>query len=114
MAAQFGASLNHDESRTTTAMSNSLKRPHSVLGVKSAIPPLPLINGEVILEVFTHKSLHFSPGHPELGDNTRLAELGSHALDVVVTSILFDLREPMLKVEDIQVRTKSANHITES
>lgn len=82
-------------------MSNTLKRSRST---RINVPPLPELVGDIILEIFTHKSIQFDgPNHPEYGDNTRLAELGGQALQVAVTRTLFDLKEPMLSVDEIAV-----------
>lgn len=86
----------------------SLKRHRSPsLTMSSApLPPLPKLVGEIILDVFTHRSLRF-PGAPtnedsEYGDNDRLAVLGEKVLDAAVTDVLFRKR-PMLKATDIEV-----------
>jgi dsRNA-specific ribonuclease len=72
------------------------------------LPPLPKISGELMLEVFTHKSLRpDSSGEPtgdEYGGNDRLAEIGGKALDMAITFSLFS-RKPMLKATDIEVRS---------
>jgi len=72
-------------------------------------PPLPKLDGDVILEVFTHRSLRF-PGAPldqdsEYGGNERLAVLGEKVLEAAVTDTLFRKR-PMLKGNDIEKRRK--------
>lgn len=71
------------------------------------LPAAPKLRGDIILEVFTHKSLRF-PGAPinedsEFGDNERLSILGEKVLQLAVTFALFNKR-PMLKAEDIEVR----------
>ncbi|TFY59846.1 hypothetical protein EVJ58_g5523 [Rhodofomes roseus] len=70
-------------------------------------PPAPKLRGDIILEVFTHKSLRF-PGAPinedsEFGDNERLSVLGERVLELAVTFALFSKR-PMLKAEDIEAQ----------
>jgi len=69
------------------------------------IPPLPKLSGELMLEVFTHKSLRpDSSGEPtndEYGGNDRLAELGAKVLEMAITFCLFSKR-PMLKATDIE------------
>lgn len=52
---------------------------------------LPLLEFELALEVFTHRSLIWEgmKHHPQHGDNGRLAELGSRVLDLEVTATLF-------------------------
>lgn len=73
----------------------------------SNYPPLPKLGGDVILEVFTHRSLRFSGAllaeDSEYGDNERLAILGEKVLEAAVTDTLFRKR-PMLKAEEIEVR----------
>lgn len=73
----------------------------------SSLAQIPKLNGEILLDVFTHKSLRF-PGAPlddssEYGDNIRLAILGEAILQATVTDALFKKR-PMLKAEEIEVR----------
>ena len=72
-----------------------------------SLPAAPKLRGDIILEVFTHKSLRF-PGAPinedsEFGDNERLAVLGEKVLELAVTFALFNKR-PILKAEEIEVR----------
>jgi len=71
------------------------------------LPPLPKLTGEIILEVFTHRSLRFQ-GAPinedsDYGDNERLAILGERVLETAVTDTLFRKR-PMLKADEIETR----------
>ena len=82
---------------------SSLKRSRSRPYGRNNNPPLPQLTGDIILEVFTHKSIQYDGPNSEYGDNTRLAELGSQALQMVVTRTLFDLKEPMLSVSEIAV-----------
>jgi len=84
-----------------------LKRPRSSSNAMEPLPPAPKLRGDIILEVFTHKSLRF-PGAPidedsEFGDNERLSTLGEKVLELAVTSALFSKR-PMLKAEDIEIQ----------
>ncbi len=79
------------------------------------LSPLPKLTGEIILEVFTHRSLRF-PGAPsnedsEFGDNTRLAALGEKILEAAVTDTLFRKR-PMLSAVDIEVCWRSYRILT--
>lgn len=99
---------NHFGTRAFLAstMSQSLKRSfsrQSECGVE--IPELPVLNGDLILDVFTHPSIKKSgPSfEPIYGDNTRLAALGQKALELAVTETLFKLKDPMLGVKDIAV-----------
>jgi dsRNA-specific ribonuclease len=74
----------------------------------SSLPPIPKLNGEVLLDVFTHRSLRFH-GAPlddssEYGDNIRLAVLGKVILEACITDTLFKKR-PMLPADQIEVRS---------
>ncbi|KAH9942924.1 ribonuclease III domain-containing protein [Amylocystis lapponica] len=65
------------------------------------------LRGEIILEVFTHKSLRF-PGAPinedsDYGDNERLAILGQKVLETAITFTFFSKR-PMISAEAITQR----------
>ena len=86
---------------------SGLKRPRSSSNTMESYPAAPKLRGDIILEVFTHKSLRF-PGAPinedsEFGDNERLSVLGEKVLELAVTFALFNKR-PMLKVDEIEVR----------
>ncbi|KAI0961970.1 hypothetical protein AcV7_000925 [Taiwanofungus camphoratus] len=85
----------------------SLKRSRSTSNTMDALPPVPKLHGEIILEVFTHSSLRF-PGAPtnedsEYGNGERLSVLGEKILEAAVTSALFSKR-PMLKADDIKAQ----------
>lgn len=72
--------------------------------LRSTPPSLPKIKSDIIIQVFTHKSLRRTTNNPaEFGDNERLAELGRHVLDAVITLILFNLK-PMLTAAAIRKR----------
>ena len=88
-------------------MSNTLKRSRSQSYMKNKIADIPQLRGDIILQVFTHKSLDF-PGSSQkvFGDNARLAELGRQALELAVTHTLFHLKQPLLDVEEIAVRCR--------
>jgi dsRNA-specific ribonuclease len=75
----------------TTTNHLTLKRARSV---HDARPIIPKLRGDVILQVFTHRSLR--------GYDERLPELGSTVLDAIVTHILFS-KVPPLRVSEIQV-----------
>jgi len=66
-----------------------------------SLPPLPKISGDLILDVFTHKSLQVDAHNHEYGGNDRLAELGGKVLDMTITHCLFS-RRPMLMAADIE------------
>ena len=87
--------------------SNHLKRTRSENQRKfnaSLAPPLPQIkSGDLILQVFTHKSLRRPNATPEhYGDNERLADLGKAVLDAAITRTLFNSR-PILQAAEISV-----------
>lgn len=70
------------------------------------LPSLPKLSADIILEVFTHRSLQFS-GKPinedsEYGDNERLAILGKTILEAAVTDVFFS-KKPLLRHSEIQV-----------
>jgi dsRNA-specific ribonuclease len=88
-----------------TIQSNHLKRTRSESQRKfnaSLAPPLPQIkSGDLILQVFTHKSLRRPNATPEhYGDNERLADLGKVVLDAAITRTLFNSR-PILQAAEI-------------
>lgn len=62
---------------------------------------LPKLRGQIILQVFTHKSLQ---QHVDSGNNERLAELGQQILQMAITHTLFQYKEPRLNVENIRVK----------
>ncbi|KAI5124172.1 hypothetical protein M0805_000979 [Coniferiporia weirii] len=66
----------------------------------SGFPELPKINGDVILEAFSHKSLSFAYNPDRSFDNERLAELGKTVLQLAVTNIIYR-RRPVIKAADI-------------
>jgi len=69
----------------------------------TCIPRLPELSGEIILEVFTHKSLRRpkSTHGADYCDNERLSELGRNALQTAVTNIVFS-RMPSLNAREIK------------
>lgn len=75
----------------------SLKRPRA-----PSHPPLPELKQDLVLEVFSHRSLRHegTPMNEEFGDGARLAELGAQVLQMVVTWSLFTKR-PMLQAAEI-------------
>ena len=83
---------------------NPLKRTLSETQRKFNVPPLPQIkSSDLILQVFTHKSLRRPNAAPEqYGDNERLADLGKVVLDAAITRTLFNFR-PILKAAEISV-----------
>lgn len=82
-----------------------LKRSRSSISTMDPLPSIPRLSGDIILEVFTHRSLRFL-GAPinddsEFGDNDRLALLGEKSFEIAVTDALFRKR-PMLKADEIE------------
>ncbi|KAF7967558.1 hypothetical protein HWV62_33937 [Athelia sp. TMB] len=78
------------------SMSQSLKRSNSDAGQRSSTVDLPQLRGEIILQVFTHKSLQQLA---ESVKNERMAELGHQILRTAITHTLFHHKEPVLDVE---------------
>ena len=74
-------------------------------------PSIPQLNGEIILDVFTHRSLRFPGATSSYGDGGRLAILGEKALECAVTYTLFK-RKPLLDQAQIQVRRLVVSHGT--
>ncbi|PCH33926.1 hypothetical protein WOLCODRAFT_22338 [Wolfiporia cocos MD-104 SS10] len=96
---------------TDSTQTTGVKRPRSPSIVNAMdtppLTPVPQLHGDIILEVFTHKSLRF-PGAPtnedsEYGDSERLSLLGEKVLEVAITFALFNKR-PLLKAHDIESR----------
>jgi dsRNA-specific ribonuclease len=65
---------------------------------------LPKLIGEIMLEVYTHKSIKSASSSVREYDNERLALLGKSALDMAVTYVLF-VKRPFQSAEDLAVRT---------
>ncbi len=64
------------------------------------LPPLPKISGDLMLQTFTHKSLHFEGAFiSEVETNERLAELGNTVLQLVVTNFLYKKLPPLAASE---------------
>lgn len=91
-----------------SAPSATLKRARSIGNYQrkfngQRLPLLPRINSDLLLQVYTHKSLR-RPNVPpaDYGDNERLACLGKSVFDLAITSVLFQ-RRPLLKDVDISV-----------
>ena len=88
------------------------------------MPPIPKLNGEVLLDVFTHRSLRFE-GAPtdetsEYGDNMRLATLGEALLECLehfpklanldfVEKTLFPTLRVAIEKEDQRERSRTAS-----
>jgi dsRNA-specific ribonuclease len=66
----------------------------------ATMPDLPKLTTEIILDVFTHKSLQDQSHAPSQSE--RLAELGERVLELIVTDILFHQR-PCLNATEIAV-----------
>jgi hypothetical protein len=80
-------------------------RTSAKMSTTKAPPALPTIDDfNLFLEVVTHKDLRpTSPDEPrEWGDSERLAELGSQALNNVITFHFFS-RSPPIRAEEIRV-----------
>ena len=69
------------------------------------LPPIPPIEGELMLEVYTHESLNTKPGaitSDEHGGSARLAILGERVLESAVMNNLFR-RRPMYSAGQLKV-----------
>ncbi|KAJ7925923.1 hypothetical protein B0H13DRAFT_1973890 [Mycena leptocephala] len=73
------------------------------------IPPLPKIEGDVdiILDIYSHRSLKTNYMNDEYGDTDRLVELGGRVLDMTLASHLFHKR-PILLAEQISDYAREA------
>lgn len=85
---------------------SSRKRQRSVTSPED-LPELPKLSGQIMLEVFTHKSLRVAC-HAKYRDNERLSVLGSHILEMMTTQLLFN-RRPMLMRSEIEVSAFPVN-----
>ncbi|KAF9650477.1 hypothetical protein BDM02DRAFT_3092927 [Thelephora ganbajun] len=71
------------------------------------LPPIPPIEGELMLEVYTHESLNTKPGAittDEHGGSARLAILGKRVLESAVMTNLFR-RRPMYTASQLEEMT---------
>ena len=64
---------------------------------------LPKLSGDIILDVFTHKSIKASSSTVNEYDNERLAVLGEAVLGMAATFVLFH-QNPTCTASDIRVR----------
>ncbi|KAH7886080.1 hypothetical protein F5I97DRAFT_1809495 [Phlebopus sp. FC_14] len=76
----------------------------------SHIPALPPIEGDMMLDVFTHRSIRETSPNSEYGDTDRLAELGSSVLKMAVMYSLFRKR-PLLSA--IELSTQQAQWLSD-
>ncbi|KAJ6604792.1 hypothetical protein DFH09DRAFT_1123812 [Mycena vulgaris] len=72
------------------------------------VPALPKIEGDVdiILDIYSHKSLKGNYQSPEYGDTDRLVELGARVLDMVLTTHFFR-KSPFLTAQEISEHTRN-------
>lgn len=72
---------------------------------KHSLPPLPSIQGELMLDVYTHRSMLSKEvdENTTYGNTERLAELGSSVLGMIVMYTLY-AEKPMLPANDLKVR----------
>ncbi|KAI0048334.1 hypothetical protein FA95DRAFT_1678383 [Auriscalpium vulgare] len=83
----------------------SSKRPrpsNTIATMSHRLPPLPTLQGEVMLEIFMHRSLSSGSLNEDFGDSERLATIGKRVLSMAVAQILFDKR-PMLDATGMEV-----------
>jgi ribonuclease-3 len=73
--------------------------------LKHSLPPLPPIQGELMLDVYTHRSMLSKDIDENTvhGNTERLAELGSSVLSMLVVYTLYS-EKPMLPAHDLKVR----------
>ncbi|KAL4070660.1 hypothetical protein J3A83DRAFT_3239525 [Scleroderma citrinum] len=67
----------------------------------SNFPPLPPLDGELLLEVFSHRSYKYTPDGDESAE--RLSELGSSVLNMVIVYTLFSKR-PILSGHELKAQ----------
>ena len=104
------------KSSAHSPLPSNLKRQRSDLSIATSTtvssgtkmsPSIPGLNGDIILDVFTHRSLRFAGAPPGgtsgYGDSVRLAVLGEKALECAVTDTLFK-KQPLLDPDQIKVR----------
>ena len=77
--------------------------------VRTNFPELPVINGDLILETFSHKSLTMGYDPEKSFDNERLAILGESVMQTIVTNYLYNKR-PIISAEDMSVCLDSVNY----
>ncbi|KAF9070962.1 hypothetical protein BDP27DRAFT_1505852 [Rhodocollybia butyracea] len=68
-------------------------------------PPLPQLNGQILLQVLTHRSLRRFDELDEDFVNKRLSELGENALAIVISIALFH-RQPVLSGKEMLEQRK--------
>ncbi|KAG1783547.1 hypothetical protein EV702DRAFT_1054148, partial [Suillus placidus] len=73
--------------------------------LKHSLPPLPSIQGELMLDVYTHRSMLSNDVDENTvhGNTERLAELGSSVLSMLVVYTLYS-EKPMLPAHDLKMR----------
>jgi dsRNA-specific ribonuclease len=83
---------------------NSSKRtPSSGHVTSTTLPELPKINGEILLDIFMHRSLRTEASSGSVYTaNERLSVLGMQVLEMVVTELLFH-EKPILNAKEILV-----------
>ncbi|KAH7930551.1 hypothetical protein BV22DRAFT_1139526 [Leucogyrophana mollusca] len=91
---------------TPEPSSSRLKRSRSATQepMDDELPEVPKLTGQIILEVFTHRSLRLACD-ARFRDNERLTVLGQQVLDMITTQLLF-FRKPNLKVQDIRTQKR--------
>ncbi|KAL1739788.1 hypothetical protein HDZ31DRAFT_68586 [Schizophyllum fasciatum] len=79
----------------------------------AGLPPLPKIDGDIFLDIFTHDSLkeedELTQMNDDYGNTARLREIGDHVLDLAVTFHYYSSRQGgILTAEDIVTRRREA------
>lgn len=112
MSSSFGTATSSHLKRTWSGTrDNTGNRPPegTTSTTPRSVPPLPAINGEILLQVLTHRSLR-RDGVGQDFDNERLAELGKQVLDTAITATLFN-RRPVLSGLEMLVLFHSIYHV---
>ncbi|THH14357.1 hypothetical protein EW146_g5967 [Bondarzewia mesenterica] len=78
-----------------------LKRLRPTMGFR--LPPLPSLDGDLMLDVYTHKSIRYSgaPMNDEYGDIERVNAIGKRVLAVGVATALFE-KKPMFTAAELE------------
>lgn len=107
---QFSTHLkrSHKEANHILTATSAEPKPPGVENSTPKLPSLPRIPGELLLQVYTHKSLRRPEdvSSEELEDSERLAVLGDKVFSAAVTLIMFKKR-PMKSSQELQVWTLS-------
>lgn len=107
IADPFPMEMETDSDSGTNPSSRKRQRSVTYDAAPGDLPELPKLSGQIMLEVFTHKSLRHAC-HARYRDNERLSVLGSYILEMITTHLLFN-RRPMLLRGEIEVSAAPMN-----